>query len=274
MDDIIFELHNAGFTYPSGQPALAEVGLAIRRGDRLAILGANASGKSTLLHLLDGLYFASSGGVRACGRDLDEKALNDPDFRRFFRSEVALLFQNVDAQLFCASVEEDIAFGPLQLGLSTEETRRRIAESARLCEVESLLERPPHSLSGGEKKRVALASMLAVDPSVLLLDEPSAGLDPRTEVWLIEILDALSEAGKTVVVATHDLSFAAEFCDVAAALGEDHRLAAYGPPETILADYDLLLRLNLIHSHAHRHGRLRHVHPHAHTSGHEHRSDV
>jgi len=271
MSETIFELRNVGYDYPTGETALSQVNLTIRKGDRLALLGANASGKSTLIHILDGLIFPSAGDALAYGTLLNEDTLTAPEFRKFFRSEVGLLFQNVDAQLFCATVEEDIAFGPLQLGLSASETRERIMDSAVVCGVDHLLARSSHGLSGGEKRRVALASVLAVNPSVILFDEPTAGLDPRTEYWLLETLDQLVAAGKTLVMATHDLGFASEFADRAVALAEDHTIAAEGPARTILMDAELLLRVNLIHSHAHRHGRLRHIHPHLHHSlGHEH----
>ncbi|MDO8683262.1 MAG: ABC transporter ATP-binding protein [Armatimonadota bacterium] len=274
MSEYLFELSNAEYDYPTGQKALSGIDLAIRKGERLAVLGANASGKSTLLHILDGLYFALSGTVKAFGQMLTEEGLRDLEFRRFFRSEVGLVFQNVDAQLFSASVEEDLAFGPLQLGLSDDEVRSRIEGAAHLCGVESLMSRPPHALSGGEKKRVALASVLAVNPSILLLDEPTAGLDPRTEIWLIEALDQLAAEGKTLVISTHDLGFAAAFADRAIAIAEDHTLAAQGTPEQILSDYELLLRLNLIHPNAHRHGLLQHAHPHLHSLVHEHEHEV
>jgi cobalt/nickel transport system ATP-binding protein len=270
MSDVLFDLKAVCYDYPSGQTALDGIDLEIREGDHVALLGANACGKSTLLHVMDGLCFPASGEIRAFGRVLTQSTLNDHQFRQFFRSEVGLLFQNVDAQLFSALVEDDIAFAPLQLGLSERETRDRVMDCARLCGVEELLPRPPHALSGGEKKRVALASVLAANPSVLLLDEPTAGLDPRTELWLGEMLDRLAAGGKTIVMATHDLTFAAEFAGCVAAMGEDHRIAAQGTPREILSDQELLLRLNLIHSHAHKHGHLRHAHPHFHGQGHGH----
>jgi cobalt/nickel transport system ATP-binding protein len=270
MNEPIFQLSHVEYEYPTGERALAGIDLTIARGQRLAALGANASGKSTLLQMLDGLCLPSGGEVKAFGKILDDDILHDAGFRRFFRGEVGMLFQNVDAQLFSATVEEDIAFGPLQLGLTLDETRARITDVSRMCEVEYLLGRPPYALSGGEKKRVALASILAVNPSVLLLDEPTAGLDPRTEVWLLDILDQLASAGKTLVIATHDLRFAADFADSVVALSEDHIIAAQGSPEDVLADYDLLLSINLIHAHTHRHGQLRHSHPHLHSLDHGH----
>lgn len=270
MNEPVFELSCVEYEYPTGEKALAGVDLTIARGQRLAALGANASGKSTLLQILDGLCFPSNGEVKAFGKIVSEDALRDAEFRRFFRGEVGMLFQNVDAQLFSATVEEDIAFGPLQLGLSRDETRARIADVSKICGVEHLLGRPPYALSGGEKKRVALASILAVNPSVLLLDEPTAGLDPRTEVWLLDILDQLASVGKTLVIATHDLRFAADFADSVVALNEEHVIAAQGTPEEVLANYDLLLSINLIHAHTHRHGQLRHSHPHLHSLDHGH----
>jgi cobalt/nickel transport system ATP-binding protein len=135
--------------------------------------------------------------------------------------------------------------------------------------LDTLAERAPYNLSGGEKKRVALASVLSINPEVLLLDEPTNGLDPRTQEWLIELLEQLHHAGKTIVVATHQLDVLERLVDRAVVLGEDHRPACDGPLEDVLADRDLLLSVNLIHEHTHHHGALLHSHPHAHPPGSE-----
>ena len=130
-------------------------------------------------------------------------------------------------------------------------------EVAAQLRIEKLLDRPPYSLSGGEKKRVAIASVLTMEPQVLLLDEPTSALDPRSQVWLLEVLETWKRAGRTVVIATHDLSAAAESADRMVVLSEDHALVADGPPEEVLAQRELLLAANLIHEHAHRHARRR-----------------
>jgi cobalt/nickel transport system ATP-binding protein len=269
MDDL-FLVDGVHFAYPAEAPSLVDVSFRISAGERVALLGANGSGKSTLLHLLDGLYFATRGRVQALGQTLTEKGLEGTPFARRFRQEVAFLFQNSEAQLFCASVEEEIAFGPLQLGWPAVEIRRRTGDALRVLEIPHLRSRVPQRLSSGEKKRVALASLLVMGPSVLLLDEPTAGLDPRSQGLLLDVLQGLHEAGLTVITATHDLTLLPHLADRALVLSEDHRLVADAPAAEVLADTDLLLSVNLIHAHRHRHGAVLHEHPHQHITGHEH----
>ena len=271
-DGVIFEVQEACFAYPGEVPGLLGATLTIRCGERVALLGANASGKSTLLQLLDGLYFAQSGAINAFGTRLTEAVVETPPFSRFFRQQVGFLFQNSDVQLFSPTVEEEVAFGPLQLGLGQDEVHERVDETLALLGLEALRNRAPHTLSGGEKKRVALASLLSVGPAVLLLDEPTGGLDPRSQQGLIELLAVLSQAGVTLVTATHDLSFASEVADRAVVLSEEHRVVRDAPIGDVLDDLDLLLAVNLIHTHAHEHGSYSHVHAHAHNvpHGHEH----
>ena len=148
--------------------------------------------------------------------------------------------------------------------------RRRVALAARQLNITKLLDRPPYTLSGGEKKRVAIASVITMEPSVLLLDEPTNALDPRSQVWLLDVLDEWKAAGRTVVLATHDLGIAAESADRMVVLSEDHRIAADGPPEEVLAQRDLLLEVNLIHEHEHRHRAAAAAHSHAHAHAHTH----
>lgn len=266
----ILEAHGLTFAYPGREACLRDVSFRIAPGERVALLGANGSGKSTLLYLLDGLVFPSSGEVWALGERLTERRLEEPAFGPRFRREVGLLFQNSDAQLFCPTVEEDVAFGPLQAGWPREETARRVRGVLSLLEVEALGGRPPGTLSAGEKKKVALASLLVLSPSVLLLDEPTTGLDPRSQSTLLEILDALHARGMTLLTATHDLTAVPHVADRVLVLGPDHRIAADGPAEAILSDTALLEATHLVHAHAHRHGPLLHRHPHLHTLLHHH----
>jgi cobalt/nickel transport system ATP-binding protein len=266
----LFAIDGVRFAYPGEAPSLVDVSFAISAGERVALLGANGSGKSTLLHLMDGLYFPQQGQVTALGQVLTERELEGTPFARRFRQEVGFLFQNSEAQLFCASVEEEIAFGPLQLGWPAEEIRRRTAETLAMLEIPHLLRRVPQRLSSGEKKRVALASLLVMSPSVLLLDEPTAGLDPRSQSLLLDVLEGLHRAGLTLVTATHDLTLLPHLADRALILSEEHRLVADLPAAQALADTSLLLSVNLIHAHRHWHGDMWHEHPHQHVTGHEH----
>jgi cobalt/nickel transport system ATP-binding protein len=248
----VFEVDGLEYDYTGGLAALRGLTFTVREGERIAVLGANASGKSTLLHLLDGLYFPLAGEIRAFGTLLTERSVETPPFSVEFRRQVGFLFQNSDAQLFSATVEEELAFGPLQLRLPPEEIVQRVRETLALFEIEHLRDRSPQGLSGGEKKRVALAALFTAGPRVLLLDEPSAGLDPRTQQWLVEFLDLLHCSGVTLIVTSHDLGFVRETTERALVISEEHRLVYDGPVAEALADIDLLLSANLIRAHAHR----------------------
>jgi cobalt/nickel transport system ATP-binding protein len=208
--------------------------------------------------------------VQAFGHAITEKALEGTSFARHFRQDVGFLFQNSEAQLFCASVEAEIAFGPLQAGWPADQIWARMDETLRLLEIQHLRRRIPQRLSSGEKKRIALASLLVMSPSVLLLDEPTAGLDPRSQSLLLDLLEELQQSGLTLITATHDLTLLPHLADRALVLSEDHRLVADIPAEEALVNTELLLSVNLIHAHHHRHGTLLHEHPHQHVTGHEH----
>lgn len=266
----VFELTDVSFAYGAGVPALAGVDLTIDEGERVALLGANGSGKSTLLRVLSGLAQPTGGKVRAFGAPLTAELLRDEAQAQAFRRRVGIVFQNADAQLFSPTVRDEIAFGPLHLGLGKSEAQQRVDDMLCLLGLEALAERAPYKLSGGEQKKVALAAVLAIDPDVLLFDEPTGGLDPRSRQWLLEFLEALHVAGKTLVVATHDLAELERLADRVVILGEDHRLASAGPVGEMLGDRELLLSVNLIHEHTHVHGALVHSHAHAHPPGHEH----
>ncbi len=266
----ILQAERVSFRYPGALPALEEVTLAVRAGATCAVIGANGSGKSTLLKVLDGLLPPAAGRVLFKGREVSERSLKDPAFLREFRSCVGFVFQDSDVQLFCPTVFDELLFGPLQTGVPPREAEARAVEVLRMLGIEELRDRPPFLLSGGEKKRVAIGSVLTMNPEVLLFDEPTIGLDPRTQAFLLELLLALHEGGKTVVLATHDLSLVGELSAEVAVLSEEHRIVRTGPAADILADTDLLLRVNLIHEHRHRHGAQEHTHLHSHHRFHDH----
>lgn len=260
-----FHLKDVTYRYSDDVCALDHVSLGIEAGESVALLGANGSGKSTLLRVLDGLYFPESGSVSVFGEPLTEEHLREEEWAFRFRRRVGLVFQDPDVQLFCPSVFDEVAFGPLHLGWPRPEIRRKVAETLDLLELSHLRDRPPHRLSGGEKKRVALASVLVLDPDVLLLDEPTAGLDPRSESQLLDFLIGWSDGPKTVVTATHDLGGIADIAN-RAYIFRAGRIVTEGTPEEILGDEALLRSTNLLHVHRHQHGpETRHEHPHRHT---------
>jgi cobalt/nickel transport system ATP-binding protein len=270
IESLIYDLRRVDFVFGGTHRALQSVDLRLEPGERIAILGSNGCGKSTLLQIMDGLLFPTEGEAYAFGQKLTEEIFQQASFTVFFRQRVGLLFQNPDVQLFCPTVFDEIAFGPLQQDLPREEVLDQCREMIRMLNLEKIAQRSPHQLSGGEKKKVALASVLAVNPDVLLLDEPTAGLDPRTQVWLVEVLDELHSMGKTIVTATHDLSILEEIADRAYVMSEDHAIVADGSAGEILDDLDLLLRVNLIHEHAHKHEGFVHRHGHLHAFTHRH----
>jgi cobalt/nickel transport system ATP-binding protein len=245
----LFVVEGASYRYLDCFDALDDVSLSIREGERVAVLGANGSGKSTLLKLLDGLLFPCAGRIEAFGARLTEAALDDEQFSRAFRERVAFVFQQSDVQLFCPTVREELAFGPIQMGLGANEVDRRVEDVLSMLAIERLAARTPYQLSGGEKKRVAVASVLVMNPDVLLFDEPTAALDPRTQHWLVELMSALHRAGKTIVCATHDLATVPRIADRCIVLSESHRVAAVGSPLDVLSDRSLLLATNLVHEH-------------------------
>ncbi len=259
-----FSLENVSYAYLDGSPVLKDLTLDFMTGERTVILGANGTGKSTLLSLLDGLVFPDGGTIKAFGKLLSEETLEDRDWSMDFRKRVAFVFSNPDVQLFSATVWDEIAFGPLQLGLPAAEIRGIVDRQLESLRITELRDRQPHTLSDGQKKKVAIASSLATDPEVLLLDEPTNGLDPRTQVWLIEILHGLHQQGKTIISATHDLSIAGDIAERALVLSEEHTIAADSDFADIMRNDELLLRVNLIHEHAHYHGQTAHVHRHGH----------
>jgi cobalt/nickel transport system ATP-binding protein len=243
----VFECRDLHYRYLDRFPALDGVSLDVLPGERVALLGPNGCGKSTLLKLLDGLIFADSGTFTAFGQPVTEDDLEDEQFSRGFRSRVGFVFQNSDTQVFSPTVREEVAFGCLQLGLSTMETAARVDDVLAMLDIADLADRAPFQLSGGQKKRVAIASVLVMNPEVLLFDEPTATLDPRTQQWLIDLIVELGAAGKTVVLATHDLDALDVLADRCLVFAEDHTITRTGTPDEILADHDLLLRANLIH---------------------------
>ncbi|MEE4297572.1 MAG: ABC transporter ATP-binding protein [Wenzhouxiangella sp.] len=257
----MIELEGVGFRYPDGGQILQGLSFELTSEERVVLLGANGCGKSSLLKLIDGLLFPTAGEIRFEGEALSPSRLRQRDFGLRFRRDVGMVFQSPEAMLFNATVAEEIAYGPERLGMpDSKDVAKRWA--ARL-QLEKHLETPPYRLSGGEKQRLALACVLACQPKLLLLDEPTANLDPRATGWLVDFL--LDQQGLTTLVTTQNLSLAAELGKRALILGEDGRLLYDGPLDQALQDTDLLWRANLAHAHRHVHAdgtEHRHVHVH------------
>lgn len=257
----VFELANTSFSYRSNL-ALNDVSLEVFSGERLALVGANGSGKSTLLRVLAALSFPESGTVRYRGTVITPGLMEQENFFFEFRRKVGVVFQNPDVQLFNSSVYDEVAFAPLQLEWTKNQVRERVEAVLEMLNIADLRNRPPHRLSGGEKKRVALASVLVLDPDVLLLDEPAAALDPRSQAQILDLLASWRGGSKTVVTATHDLDSLEDICDRCCLLDRG-RIAAITDPLTMLHDLQLLERTGMIRPHRHGHAE-RTPHPHSH----------
>jgi cobalt/nickel transport system ATP-binding protein len=266
----IIQAQDVSYSYYGRIPALSGVTLDIAAGERFAIIGSNGSGKSTLLQVLNGLVYPSSGKVFYRGHEVSELTLREKNFQRFFREGVGYVFQDSDVQLFSPTVMDELVFGPVQLGLSEKDAAGRAYEVMEMLDIADLKDRPSYMLSGGEKKRVSIGSVLTMNPEALLLDEPTSGLDPKTQCFLVELMFRLNEAGKTIVIATHDLGLVGELNSSVAVLSEEHRIERTGSADDILKDEDMLLRVNLIHEHMHSHGQTKHKHLHSHYLFHGH----
>lgn len=222
-------IRNVSFAYPDGQVVLLDVSLTIGRGEKVALVGPNGAGKSTLLLHLNGIL-RGRGRVEVLGQPVQDGRLGS------VRAQVGFVFQNPDDQLFSPTVFEDVAFGPLYMGLPREEIQERVRRALEQVGMEAFEDRMPHHLSLGERKRVAIATVLAMDPEILALDEPSLGLDPRARRGLISLLQQFSQ---TMVVATHDMHLVRDLLPWTVILDQG-RVVAEGPTQDILADRELL----------------------------------
>ncbi len=230
------EVSDLKFSYPDGRQALCGVDLSIAPGEKVGLVGPNGAGKSTLMLHLNGILRATSGSVAVCGQPVDDEHL------AYIRRAVGLVFQDPDDQLFSPTVFEDVAFGPMYMGLSRVEVAQRVQTALAGVGMEQAGERVPHHLSGGEKKRVAIASVLAMEPEILVLDEPTAGLDPRARRELINLLRQLPQ---TMLVSTHDLWMVQELFARSAVI-DGGRIVADGPTQILLSTPDLLEQHGLV----------------------------
>jgi cobalt/nickel transport system ATP-binding protein len=253
----MIELEHVSYRYPDSEPALKDVSLSVAEKEKVVLLGANGSGKTTLLRILNGLIFPQEGTCRYGSESVTERRLRDRSWSRRFRREVVLLFQHPEAMLFNPTVYDEIAYGLRQLG--ADDLDGKVRRWAARLGVEPHLKRPPFQLSGGEKQKVCLAALLALEPQVLLLDEPTANLDPRSTGWLVDFLQDLSV---TSVATTHNLSLAGELGSRVLVLSEGHELIFDGQMEDLLGDEDKLLAANLVHSHRDGSSRRRRLHAH------------
>lgn len=259
MAEPLLEFRDVSYAWPDGRQVFSGLSFRIAAGEKVVLLGPNGAGKSTLLRLANGLLTPNAGCIAWQGKPLDAGLLRQREFARAFRQANVLLFQHPEAMLFNPTVREEIAYGPQQLGLA--DSAARVAHWAGELGLHKLLDAAPFTLSGGQKQKVALACLLALEPQFLALDEPSASLDPATVGWLI---DTLLDSGRTLLISTHNLGLAAELGERALIVNGEGRLLFDGRLDAALHDLPLLQAAGLAHRHRHRHGDASHAHLHVH----------
>lgn len=240
----MIEVKDVYFKYKDTQ-VLREINVNIEEGESIALIGPNGSGKSTFLKLINGVIFPTKGTYFFNGEEINSKKLDDSNFSKKFHKKVGFIFQNSDAQLFCSNVYEEIAFGPRQMGLDEEEVDRRVCDCLRLLDIEDLKYREPYNLSGGEKKRTAIACVLSMNPEVLVLDEPMNGIDPKGKNFLRELLIKLNLSGKTIICSTHDFQYVEGVFKRALVFSEDHSIVRDDDYDAVINDNDFLVKYNI-----------------------------
>ena len=243
----MIRLENINYKYED-KNVLNNISFEINKGEKVALLGSNGSGKSTLLRILAGLY-------KSDGYFFENKKIK---IDKNFRQKLAILFQNPESMIFNPTVYDEIAFSLKEFDIPIDD---KINKISKLFGIEKLLDKNPLNLSGGEKQKVILAALLVYEPEILLLDEPTTAMDPRTTGWFI---DTMIDLDKTILLATHDLSVAYETCDRAIVLNEKHSKIYDGNIEELMKNKNILIEANLIHSHKHKHKKFIHSHYHLH----------
>ncbi len=243
MKERVIELSRVCYSYPAGTEALKDVSLHVLEGERVAILGPNGAGKSTLFLLMSGLAAAQSGEVRLFGEQLTPKIVADTKHMFSIRKRLGIVFQDPDVQLFSSTIYEDVAFGPLHLGIGENELAERVLGALKLFGIAHLKDKHPYELSGGEKRKAAIASVMSIDPEVVLFDEPTADLDPASRRKVIDLINSLHQRGKTIVVSTHDVDAVPLFADRVYVL--NRTVLGEGTPREVFSDEVLLEEANL-----------------------------
>lgn len=238
MEQPVLQVRDLRFSYDGKGQALGGVSLDIRAGERIAVLGPNGAGKSTFFLCLNGVLTPGSGEILLDGKPVGKKE------RKRLCERVGIVFQNADDQIIASTVAAEVSFGPMNLRLPKEEVVRRVDHALDYMDLQAFRARPPHELSGGEKKRVTIADILAMESEVILFDEPAASLDPMGEERLEAVLGRLSDEGRTLVISTHDMDFAFRWATRAVVFAGG-QVIADGAPDAVFRDAETLLRAHL-----------------------------
>ncbi|MBY0756368.1 energy-coupling factor ABC transporter ATP-binding protein [Clostridium sardiniense] len=241
----MIKLENVYFSYKD-KIALRDINIEIKEGESVALIGPNGCGKSTLLKILNGILNLEEGKYIFDDDDITEKKLNDTTFSKSFHKRIGFIFQNSNAQLFCSTVYDEVAFGPRQMGLREEQVQSRVNDCLELLNIKDLKDREPYNLSGGEKKRVAIASVLSLNPEILVLDEPLNEIDPKGKKFIRELLIKLNESGKTIICSTHEFGYIKGVFKRGIVFSEDNHIIKDDDFEKILEDIDFLEKNNIL----------------------------
>ena len=241
----MIKLENVYFSYKD-KIALRDINIEIKEGESVALIGPNGCGKSTLLKILNGILNPNEGKYVFDDDEITEKKLNDSTFSKSFHKRIGFIFQNSNAQLFCSTVYDEVAFGPRQMGLSEDEVQSRVNDCLELLYIKDLKDREPYNLSGGEKKRVAIASVLSLNPEVLVLDEPLNEIDPKGKKFIRELLIKLNESGKTIICSTHEFGYVKGVFKRGIVFSEDNHIIKDDDFEKIFEDIEFLEKNNIL----------------------------
>jgi cobalt/nickel transport system ATP-binding protein len=238
MEEILLQAEDLCYSYGQGKEVLREINITVRKGEKIVVLGSNGAGKSTCFLNLNGVYRPDSGRILYRGKEIGKKDLNE------LRKNVGIVFQDADNQIIASTVFAEVSFGPMNLKLPREEVKKRVEDALEYMNLGSMRDRPPHYLSGGEKKRVSIADIIAMESEVVIFDEPTASLDPVNVEMLEGVLDKMNEMGKTLLISTHDVDFAYRFAD-RAVIFAGGRIIADGPVRKVFENDEVLNQANL-----------------------------
>lgn len=241
----VIQLKDVSYSYKNIK-ALKNINMSILDGEAVAFIGPNGSGKSTLMKLINGILIADSGQYLFNEEEITLSKLQNNIFSKSFHKKIGFVFQNSEVQLFCSNVYDEIAFGPRQMGLKEEEVKVRVMDCMELLQITELQNRAPYHLSGGEKKKVAIASVLVLNPEVIVFDEPMNDLDPKTKRFLKGLLINLNNSGKTILCSTHEFEYVKGIFNRAIVFSNEHIIIRDDDYERVLGDSDFLFENNII----------------------------
>jgi len=242
----MIHIKNVSYSYDDNICALKDIDLNVGHGEAVALIGVNGSGKSTIMKIINGLVSPDKGSYFFENEEITYKKLQNQKFSKAFHKKIGFVFQNSEVQLFCSNVYDEIAFGPRQMGMNEKEVQKRVEDTLKFLKIEELRNRQPYHLSGGEKKKVAIATVVALNPDVYIFDEPMNGLDPKTKRFLNEFMKAINKAGKTILCSTHDFEYIKGIFKRTVVFSKDHTIIRDGGYDEIMEDTVFLQKNNII----------------------------